>query len=215
MHETGIEGVGYSGAAAALPGAAAGVAAPALPASDALASLMHRVQDRDEAALGELYDATSGRLYALAHAILREPRDAEEAVCDCYVQCWQEAARYDPGRAGVMAWLSMMCRSRALDRLRRRRRDGMHVDVEAAEDIEDPRRGPFDLLSLLEEGSAVHAALAKLPANRRELIALAFLRGMTHEEIATVKKMPVGTVKSYVRRGLLQLRDAIDAGVSA
>jgi RNA polymerase sigma-70 factor (ECF subfamily) len=181
----------------------------AIQADDPLPELMRRLQARDQAALGAIYDATSTRLYALAHAILRDAQDAEEAVCDCYSQCWDEASRYDPKRSSVMGWLTMMCRSRALDRLRRRRRERLHVEIEAAADVEDQARPPVELLSLLEEGSAVRAALALLPENRRELIGLAFLRGMSHDDIARMKRMPLGTVKSHLRRGLLQLREAL------
>jgi RNA polymerase sigma-70 factor (ECF subfamily) len=178
-------------------------------AGDPLPALMRRLQARDQAALGAIYDTTSSRLYAVAHAILRNAQDAEEAVFDCYSQCWEEASRYDPDRSSVMGWLTMMCRSRALDRLRRRRHERLHVDVEAAADIEDEARQPVELLSLLEEGSAVRAALALLPENRRELIGLAFLRGMSHDDIASMKRIPLGTVKSHLRRGLLQLREAL------
>jgi RNA polymerase sigma-70 factor, ECF subfamily len=190
-------------------GAEASQRTAATSADDPLPELVRRLQARDQAALGAIYDATCTRLYALAHAILRNAQDAEEAVCDCYSQCWEEASRFDPNRSSVMGWLTMMCRSRALDRLRRRRHERLHVDVEAAADVADEARQPVELLSLLEEGSAVRAALALLPEDRRELISLAFLSGMSHDDIARMKRMPLGTVKSHLRRGLLQLRDAL------
>lgn len=178
--------------------------------ADTLGGLMVRVQQRDAAALEALYDATCSRLFALASAILRSREDAEEVVCDCFTQAWDEAERYDAGRATVTGWLTMLCRSRALDRLRQRRHQHLAVEIEAAESVPDPAAAPDELLALLEESSRVRAALSQLPDDRRELIALAFLRGLSHQEIAELKGLPLGTVKSHVRRSLLQLRSALD-----
>jgi RNA polymerase sigma-70 factor (ECF subfamily) len=185
-----------------------------VPAVDALGALMQRVQQREAAALEALYDATCTRLFALASAILRSREDAEEVVCDCYTQAWNDAGRYDANRATVLGWLTMLCRSRALDRLRQRRHQHLSVGLDAADSVADPGPQPDDLLSLLEEGGRVRAALATLPEDRRELVALAFLRGLSHQQIAELKGLPLGTVKSHVRRSLLQLREALD-GVAA
>lgn len=181
-----------------------------VPTVDALATLMHRIQCGEAAALEALYDATCARLFALAGAILRSHEDAEEVVCDCYTQAWNDAARYDANRATVLGWLTMLCRSRALDRLRQRRHQRLSVGIDAADTVADPGPQPEDLLALLEEGSRVRAALADLPEDRRELVALAFLRGLSHQQIAELKGLPLGTVKSHVRRSLLQLREALD-----
>ena len=183
----------------------------ATPTADAAAALMPGIQARDPAALGQLYDLTAGRLFALASTILRSREDAEEIVCDVFTQAWNEADRYEPGRATVVGWLTMICRSRALDRLRQRRQLGSSVELAEADSVADPAPGPDALLALIEQGTRVHAALARLPEDRRELIALAFLRGLSHQEIAELKNLPLGTVKSHVRRGLLQLRDDLDA----
>lgn len=179
------------------------------PAVDRLATLMLRVQRREAAALETLYDATCSRLFALARAILGSCEDAEEVVCDCYTQAWSDAGRYDATRATVLGWLTMLCRARALDRLRQRRHQHLSVGLDAAHSVADPGPSPEDLLALIEQGSRVRAALAALPSDRRELVALAFLRGLSHQQIAELKKLPLGTVKSHVRRSLLQLRDAL------
>ena len=183
---------------------------PSPPAADAMRTLMTRIQARDVMALEALYDATCSRLLALAGAILRSREDAEEVVCDCYTQAWNDAARYDATRASVLGWLTMICRSRALDRLRQRRHHQQSVGMDAAEALADPGPGPEELLNIVEEGSQVHAALAALPEDRRELISLAFLHGLSHQEIADLKQLPLGTVKSHVRRSLKQLREALD-----
>jgi RNA polymerase sigma-70 factor, ECF subfamily len=180
------------------------------PTAEGLAAIVARIAARDQSALEQLYDSTGSRLYALATAILRVRQDAEEVVCDTYGQAWAEADRYDPARASVMGWLMMICRSRALDLLRRRRSAALAVDVEAAAGIEDPNPGPAALLALVEQGSRVHAALARLQPERRELITMAFLQGLSHAEIAARTGLPLGTVKSQVRRGLLQMREELE-----
>ena len=136
------------------------------PDVDPLATLMLGVQARDASALEALYDATCGRLLALAVAILRSREDAEEVVCDCLAQVWHGAARYDAGRGTVLGWLMLLCRSRALDRLRARRRH-VGVEIEAADAVADARPAPDELLTLLEEGSRVRQALARLPGSAR------------------------------------------------
>lgn len=178
--------------------------------AEGLAAIVARIAARDESALEQLYDATGSRLYALATAILRVRQDAEEVVCDTYGQAWAEAERYDAARATVMGWLTMICRSRALDLLRRRRSTALALDIEAAAGIEDPSPGPAALLALVEQGSRVHSALARLQPERRELISMAFLEGLSHAEIAARTRLPLGTVKSQVRRGLLQMREELE-----
>lgn len=178
-------------------------------AVDDCAALLGRVQSRETGALGELYDLTGQRLFALATAILRNREDAEEVVCDVFTQVWNEPARYEPGRASVLGWLLMMCRSRSLDRLRRQRHSAQSVAIDVADGVADPTPGPDDLLSLIEQGTRVHDALRRLPAERRELVSLAFLRGLSHQDIADLKGLPLGTVKSHVRRSLQELRARI------
>lgn len=163
---------------------------------------------RDEAALGLLYDATFAKVHALASAILRCAEDAEEVVCDTYAQAWHDADRYDRSRGNVLAWLLTICRSRALDRLRQRRTPA--VELDAAADLADESPAPDDLLALVQQGTRVHAALATLSPERRELIALAFLQGLSHQEIAERTGLPLGTVKSHVRRALAQLREEME-----
>ena len=114
--------------------------------------------------------------------------------------------------AAVLGWLLMLCRSRALDRLRQLRAaratsTSLHVHDKHADDAPQPE----DLLLLLQEHSRVRAALAKLPPERRDLISLAFLSGMSHQEIAATTGLPLGTVKSHVRRALVQLRDELES----
>jgi RNA polymerase sigma factor (sigma-70 family) len=178
---------------------------------DALRAILARVVARDNQALGELFDRTAGRLMSLANAIVRNRQDAEEVVCDTFTQVWNEAERFDSGRATVTGWLTMICRSRALDRRRQQRNSARSAPLDAAADIPAADSPAVELLSLVEQSSRVRSALASLPADRRELIALAFLEGLAHHDIAARTGLPLGTVKSHIRRSLLQLREFLQA----
>ncbi len=141
---------------------------------------------------------------------MRRVEDAEEVVCATYAHAWANAARYDSERATVMGWLLMLCRSRALDVLRQRRASAGRLQELPLEDLPDDSARPDDLLSLVQTESRVHAALASLSAERRDLVSLAFLQGLSHVEIAERTGMPLGTVKSHLRRALLQLRAQLE-----
>ena len=188
-----------------------GPRAHAVAAAADLAALLHAASNRDEAALGKLYDLTAGKLFGLARTILGNAADAEEVVCDSYVQAWQSASRFDSARGSVLAWLLMICRSRALDLLRQRRSRtaAENAATSLAEEANEP--APEDLLRQIQEGTAVHRALEQLTPLRRQLVALAFFRGLSHQEIATAMRLPVGTVKSHLRRSLQGLRAVLDA----
>jgi RNA polymerase sigma factor (sigma-70 family) len=177
-----------------------------------LAALIEQMRIGQERALEELYDATVGKLYALASAILRSAEDTEEIVCETYAYAWANASRFDASRANALGWLLMLCRSRALDRLRQRRATANALDVAAFRQGDSSSTDqPFDILSLMQQRSKVHAALSQLTPERRHLVSLAFLQGLSHQEIADVTSLPLGTVKSHVRRALTQLREALEA----
>ena len=186
------------------------LAGPSEPALDELALLVGQIRRGDRQALETLYEATVGKLHALALAILRQPEDSEEVVCETYAQAWETAERFDPARASVMGWLLMICRSRALDLLRKRRTRGENLDLAGFERVDEDLQRPDELLSLMQRNSRVHAALSALPPERRQLVSLAFLRDLTHQEIAEATGMPLGTVKSHLRRALGQLREQLE-----
>lgn len=179
-----------------------------------LAALVERIARGEHAALGTLYDSTVGKLFALARVMLRNDSDAEEVVCDVYAQVWQSATLYRGERGGVLAWLLMICRSRALDMLRRNRVRAPAATAEVAdqENLVCPAPGPEDILDLMQQGTVVHRALEKLTPLRRRLVSLAFFRGMSHFEIAEECDLPVGTVKSHIRRALVSLREDLEGG---
>ncbi|UXI68718.1 RNA polymerase sigma factor [Tahibacter amnicola] len=173
-------------------------------------ALLQRICARDEQALGELYDCSVDRVYAIAVRILGDADDAEEAVADVFAQVWERADRYDASRGGVLAWLTMLAHSRAVDR-RRRRGDGAPlVRGEEADTVlalqPCQQAGPADLVDHLQQGSVLRTGMAALSPVQRELIGLAFLEDLSHPEIAARTGLPLGTVKSHIRRGLESLR---------
>lgn len=188
--------------------AGGGSAIPAEVVPD-LTLLLAAIVGREDGALAELYDCTASRLYGLARAMLANSADAEEVVCDVYVQVWQTAGSFDSTRGSVLAWMMMICRSRALDLLRQRRTRAER-SVEGMPEEEGADLGPEDMLSQFQEGTAVHRALAQLSPLRRQLVGLAFFKGLSHQEIAEAMRLPIGTVKSHLRRSLLSLREVLD-----
>jgi RNA polymerase sigma-70 factor (ECF subfamily) len=170
---------------------------------------MARVRSREERALGELYDLTLSRVYALALRIVRSPADAEEVCADTYVQAWDSAQSFDAARGNVLAWLLTMARSRALDLVRRRAARARAEESAAAEPAEDLAPGPDELLGLAASGSLLDRALGELSPERRQVLGLAYLRGCTQEEIAAFTGLPLGTVKSHLRRALGELREQL------
>jgi RNA polymerase sigma-70 factor (ECF subfamily) len=185
-----------------MPGRPAVEAGPADdPQQAELAALVARMAAGDEAALGAFYDATMPRVYGLAVRICGSFATAEEIAADVYYQCWTAAARYDPARSKVMTWLLMICRSRAIDAVRSRDPAVAH---------EAPERDPQDLLDLVQSGTAVHGALARLSPVQRQMIGLAFFRGLSHQEIAAHARLPLGTVKAHIRRALELLRQTLE-----
>lgn len=177
-----------------------------------VASLVARMAKKDESALSELYDMTVKRLHAFSLRIVRDPGLAEEVTADALFQAWREANRFDVSRGKVITWLMTICRSRALDALRR---------VDIAECVEDPdlfrsheaslMAEPEQLITQFETGHAVHAALLRLPLNERQAVGLAFFRGLTHQEIAEHWQMPLGSVKTLMHRAFDQLRTELAA----
>ena len=177
---------------------------------DVDSEFLRRLYGGDVAALEGLYALHSGYVMAIAFRILRAREEAEEVVQDVFWQLWKGKVRYDPGRGRFATWLFTIARSRALDRLRRRRGttggdpSQLLAGVAAADDPE------LDAYAR-EREARVQSALAELSQEQRTTIELAFYGGLTHSEIATQTGEPLGTVKSRIKRGLSRLRDALGA----
>lgn len=172
-----------------------------------LAALLARVAAGDERAFAQFYDATIDRVFALARRITSDSSIAEDAVGDVYLQVWHQASTYRSERGTVMAWITILCRTRSLDTLRRtntavRRAETLLDNI----DVADPAPSAPDLLEATERGSRLHAALAGLTTDQRQLLALAYFRGHTHQELATLTGAPLGTVKTHLHRATQKLK---------
>lgn len=182
---------------------------------DALAELVARVMDQDERALARLYEQLSGQVYAICLRVTGDVSRAEEVLEDVFWQVWRQAPRFCADRGNVRAWVMTMARSRAIDAARSRRRDREFWDGRDLSDLDDTldngEAGPQDLLAAAQEGSRLHQALLGLDPVRRQLVSLSFFRGMTQLEIAEHTGLPLGTVKSHLRRSLIALGQALGA----
>ena len=174
-----------------------------------LEAVLRSMARGNQAALSQLYEQTVAQVHAIAMRLLRCKEDAEEVVCDVYAHVWQNARSYDSQRGTVMAWLAVMTRNRAVDRLRQRR-DALSLDDDRhgalAASLAGEALGPEQVLAQFQSGSAVHTALRSLSAERRHLLGLAFFQGLSHQEIADATRIPLGTVKSHLRRALAALQ---------
>jgi RNA polymerase sigma-70 factor (ECF subfamily) len=179
------------------------------PAADIDA--IRRAAGGDADALAALYDRHSRIIYSLAFRIIGDASDAEEVVQDVFAQVWRQAARYDTSRGAVIAWMLMMTRSRAIDRIRSRR--GLPPVApdswKGLAEMVDPAQGPELTTLTADQIGRVREALNALPLTQRLAIQLAFYEGLTHVEIAERLEEPLGTVKTRIRLGLLKLRDAV------
>lgn len=165
---------------------------------------------REEIAFTQLYNATVSRAWSVAMRIVRQQEAAEEVVEDCYWQVWREADRFDAARGRVLTWILTICRSRALDYLRRKDIAEPTADIETLRSTElATDEDPLDILGAMERATAVHRALAQLKPKERQLISLAFFRGLTHQEIADASRMPIGTVKTTMHKAFKQLQSLL------
>ncbi len=173
-----------------------------------LVAWVGRVVNQDEQALACLYDALASRVQAFALRLTRQQQLAEEVTEDVFWQLWRQAPRFDPQKGCVMAWIMNMARSRALDALRQVETQEIQDDgaIERSADMAGDKT-PLDLLEAVDERHQLHEAISRLEPLPRQLLALAFFRGMTHDEIALHCDLPLGTVKSQIRRSLARLQE--------
>jgi RNA polymerase sigma factor (sigma-70 family) len=178
----------------------------------ALAAAIAAIAKGDERALEALYDETVGRVFGLALRIVRNRESAEEVTEDVFIQAWRSAATFDAARGAPIAWLLTICRSRALDHLRRAEPALAHPDpqsLRAAVDVEHDD-DPQSLLAAARDHAQLKRALESLTPQQRQLVALAFFRGFTHQEIAAHSGLPLGSVKTWIRRALAVLRKELE-----
>ena len=163
----------------------------------------------DKTALHSLYKETASQLFGLALRILRNRELAEEIVQDSFVLAWRNAQTFDPGRGAAMAWLARIVRNRCIDVIRRRGRE-TPLDHASIEGWEDPASSPADLAALSSDVRRLHDCLEELEESPRKVLKLVYYDGMTYEEVAVHLGVPLGTVKSWVRRSLTRLRGCLE-----
>jgi len=178
--------------------------------ADELFALIVRTRGGDMLALSELVKRTIGEVRNRARAIVRNDFDADDVVSAVYEAVLRRAATYDPARGSVRAWLMVMCRSRALDVLRNGKRHASSKFTQDCDDVVCAAETSFDSKKHI---ASIPRRLTSLSSVRREVIVLAFFRGWSHIQIATTLDMPLGTVKSHLRRALIELRRTLTAEV--
>jgi RNA polymerase sigma-70 factor (ECF subfamily) len=173
--------------------------------------------DGDEAALGALYDLWSKRVHALALWILKDADEAEDVVEETFWQVWRTAERYQGQRSAASSWIMMIARSRALDRLRARKRRADWTaapgTVSALQDQQDDRSSerPGSRVDTADQQGQLASALADLPPEQRTALELAYFEGLSHGEIAERTSQPLGTVKTRIRLAIQKLRQGLDS----
>ena len=175
-----------------------------------LAALIELMAAGDEVALGRLYDLTLPRVFGLAMKITGRRELAEEVCIETFWQSWREAGRYDALRGEPLAWLMVMTRSRALDALRKLDRTSYCAEPEIYLETElCPSATPLERVLQEERANALRSALGALSPTQRQLIALAFYKDLTHQEICDQTGLPLGTVKSHLKRAQECLRTVL------
>lgn len=175
-------------------------------------ALIAAVAAGDEAAMARLYDRFAPLVQAVAVRMLRDRASADELAEDVFVEIWRRAPQFDPARGGLATWIATIARSRGIDRIRARQRQG-HVqlgdDDQPVGAITAPSIDPAAGVIAGEDRSRIERALRRLGADQREALELAYFHGLTQTEIAARLSRPLGTVKTHMRQGLIRLRDEL------
>jgi RNA polymerase sigma-70 factor, ECF subfamily len=172
--------------------------------------LLVQVALGNRAAFAELYQGTASRLFGICLRVLNQRSEAEDALQEVYTAVWRKSAQFDPSKASATAWLGMIARNKAIDRLRSLPFQQSRAGLEAADDVEDSTASPLQAAQQETDRARLEHCLERLEPKRRSLIRSAFFDGLTYEELAAKIEAPLGSIKSWIRRGLLQLRECLD-----
>jgi RNA polymerase sigma-70 factor (ECF subfamily) len=175
-----------------------------------LAAALVRVAGGDRTALRTIYQDTSAKLFGVCLRILNDRGEAEDVLQDVYVTVWRKAATFDPGRASPITWMVAIARNRAIDRLRATAVSRRMEPIEAADAVSDPSPVAVERVELAQQQQRLAGCLKELEARHSAAIRAAFLDGATYEELAARMKVPLGTMKSWIRRGLLKQRACLE-----
>ncbi len=179
-----------------------------------LIACLDRIAQQDSAALRELYDATSSKLYAVAMRVVSNTEHAEDVLQEAYLTIWRVAGDYKAPLSPPMVWLGVIVRSRGLDFLRRRTAEralqGQPMDDALADTLAAEQDTPMDTHEASEQAWALHECLRKIESKQRQVVTMAYFRDLSHSELAHQLSLPLGTVKTWMRRGLDQLRTCMN-----
>ena len=178
------------------------------PDSQSLAEALVRVGAQDRAAFELVYSRTSAKLFGICLRILHNRSDAEGVLQDVYVTVWQKAGGFDLDRASPITWLATIARNKAIDRLRKRR-PSQPIDGDVL-DIADDGPSSLTLMEQAQDGKRLSDCLGELDEDQAGIIRRAFFDGATYAELAACDAVPLGTLKSRVRRGLMRLKGCLE-----
>jgi len=180
----------------------------AMSDSGQLVRLVEAVARGDRQSFALLYQRTSAKLYGICLRLLGSEAEAQDILQEVYVTVWQKAHRFDGARASAMTWLAVLARNRSIDRLRRRSIGSDGLD--AAADIEDDSPSAFEVVGNAQDAERLNHCLEELEERARSMIRAAFLDGATYPELAEREGVPLGTMKSWIRRGLQRLKGCLE-----
>ena len=175
-----------------------------------LIAALSRVAQGDRDALREVYDRTSAKLYGLCLRILDDRSEAEDAMQDIYLNVWRRAGAFDPTRSSPVTWLAVIARSRAIDRLRASSKPRSTASIEAASEVRDPAPDALSELARAQENGQLNGCVEELEQRQGSAIRSAFFDGLTYSQLADRADVPLGTMKSWIRRGLIKLRECLE-----
>ena len=182
------------------------------PAGPDLAELLKLSGRGDESAFAELYDATAARAYGLAVRVVRDPAQAEEVTQEAFLEIWRTASRFDRARGSAVSWILTLVHRKAVDRVRSAEASTRRDTTYHQTDHRVEHDSTAEAAQASMEARRVRQALGSLTEVQREALELAYFKGYTHTEVATMLDLPVGTAKTRIRDGLVRLRDMMGVG---
>jgi RNA polymerase sigma-70 factor (ECF subfamily) len=178
-------------------------------AQDALSASLRAVANGNREALRSIYDRTSAKLMGICLRILKDRDEAEDVLQEVYVSIWSRAGSFDSAKASPITWLATIARNRAIDKLRTRKSRGESVILDEAYEVADDAPDGFAAAAAKDEGRRIHHCLGTLEGKAQQVIRTAFFEGLSYPELAARAGVPLGTIKSWIRRSLLRLRECL------
>jgi len=180
--------------------------------TDPYAELLHKCANGDQHAFSRIYAESNGQLMSVSQRMLQNHRKSEEALQDSYLKIWNNAGRFDGSKAQAMTWMTTIVRNRCLDIIRAKKIRPQEVDIKfEGLEFQDESADPSYTADLNVMGKSVLKCLQKLERPRRQAIFMSYYYGMTHDEIAAELDVPLGTLKGWIRRGVIKTREQLMA----